>query len=76
MVTCKNFPKRLELLFRTVLALPKASSSGLELMICCSTFASNPGEAEPGSEEAALGVPGDPGSPLTELAFWLKRTVR
>ena len=33
--TWKNFPKREELLFRTVLAFPKASSTGLLSRICC-----------------------------------------
>jgi len=33
-----NFPKRDELLFRTVCALPKASRMGLALNICCDRF--------------------------------------
>lgn len=33
-----NLPKRDELLFRTVCALPNASSIGLALRICCERF--------------------------------------
>ena len=35
--TCMNLPKRDELSFRTVLALPKASRMTLHSRICCST---------------------------------------
>lgn len=49
---CAYLPKRDELSLRTVLALPNASSSGLDSSTCCST-GRRPGSLPPPPADAA-----------------------